>query len=83
MSFIHDLIKPFQRLEDFLSCLYIFENYNDYSILTLVYLINKTTEADHSVNELEDLKRRYESFPDIYGKKIFKNVNLKQKLIWH
>lgn len=79
MTDLLNLLKPFSKLEHLLNALYVLVNYSEHSNSTLTNLINKLTNQNKTNSEIEDLNKRLENFPELYGKNFF-NTNLKETI---
>ena len=82
MSFFSDFIFPFNNLEQFLKALYVIENYQHISTNTITNVINIITNFQLSPISIENLKSRYFSFPELYGRSFFTGLekDLKSKI---
>lgn len=80
MSELHNLLKPFSKLEHLLNALYVLVHYSNYTILTKTNIINKLTSLNKNNSEIEDLNKRLNNFPELYGKNFFENSQLKESI---
>ena len=81
---ISDLLKPFNCLEHLLTAVHILNKYSSYQVVTQNELINKVTGFDITCSEITLLKKRIETFPEMFGLNYFiKNKELQEKIDIH